>query len=86
MTRLAQAQIEFAAVCPYEGLADFTFRSPSFFIDDGSSLEEAGERIVRTAWAKISPYEAPKIVRCDPGALIHITREDLIREREHPKA
>ena len=68
--------MEFIAVCAYDRHTDFLFYSPAFFVTDWSSLETVGEQMVKDAWAKISPHEAPKILRYEPGALVHDTHRE----------
>lgn len=68
-------KMQFIAVCGYDSFNTFGFFSVDFWIDEWSELETIGEVKVLEAWQRISPYPPPKILRYEPGALVHV-RDD----------
>lgn len=61
------SKINWTAVCKYVDHEKFNFYSSAFTVDHWSDLDSRAEELVRTEWARFSPYPAPPIVELVPG-------------------
>lgn len=71
MASTTNKRMSFVAVCAYDDKSQFHFFSPEFWIEGWADLERVGKATVEEQWAEISPYPPPKIIRYEPGSLVH---------------